>query len=313
MNDTVTASENGALLHTQHKNHPTHFADTSYAQQLVDNLSRRNRNLAFSGLALLLISVGLAVATTLFYQQQEFTSQAWKSRGRINRLQQTTITELQHQLSLSRRTLKQQQNKSTSQINIARQMAQTINKNEQLKKINQLLSSKIEKLHTQNKSLQKSTSALAEQNKVLQNQITTTRKKLTQTVKSQKNHSDILSQLTQKLTLIKQTQVTLKNQNSALKQEVSNRKSAFDALAKRNQNYQNQIQTYEQETMVYKQKFQDVNSKYMSTKEQLNASNSELTSLRKDYKSLQRSLHQLVGGGQNNNPNATAPSVNNLQ
>jgi len=299
MNDTVSSPENGTLLDTQRKNHPVHFSDTSYAQQLIDNLSRRNRNLAFSGFALLLISVGLAVATALFYQQQAFTSQAWKSRGQTNRLQQTTINDLQHRLSLSSQILKQQQSKNTSQANIAKKMTYTVNKNEQLKKTNQLLSSKLEKLQAQNK--------------VLQDQITNTHEELTQTVKSQKNYSDTLSQLSKKLKRIKQAQALLKNQNSALKQEVFNRKSAFDALAKRNQDYQNQIQILEQKTMVYKQKFQDVNSKYMSAKEQLDASGSELTSLRKDYKSLQKSLHQLVGGEQNNNPGSPAPDINNLQ
>ncbi|WP_250657502.1 hypothetical protein [Alkalimarinus coralli] len=248
-----------------------------YVQQLIDVLQKRNRFMGVMLALLVLVTIAAAFGAFKFYLDKQSAIQNISSLQDEEGERKQTIQTLQQKfddLQSKHSELKEvndnrekQLDASSSKLITAQQMVEALKTNLDLVKA---------------------------QNKQLEHENTIIRSALDTTAAGKEK---TLSLIDEKERLMKKQMEQLKfnqQQNVALKQEVENRKNAFEALSKRYQNIKGDIFSLEQTLDQSNQQLVSKNKELKRLQTQSVKQQSEINRLKKEYESLKASLRSAV-------------------
>jgi chromosome segregation ATPase len=296
--DNPIAKDN-AVLEARLDTTASQMSDNHYAQQLINLLNNRTRFLSISSVILLLFAVGFGVAALMIYQQKQFTQQAWKTAEIARKELQSQVVQLQQQAA-----------KASSQLDSQKQTVSSIQSSLSLQ-VDKLKATNNDLL-AQNTALSNEVKDLTNKNSQLQVQLTNAAQKLDNAISSQNTNATMLNGLRTRLDTLKANQSGWDKQKQRMENEINNRKSAFEALARRNQSLQDQLQAEQLSTQKYKQQYDAQQEDYSNQKnlvddlqQRLQGAQQQIDQLQKDKDALNRSLKELVGGSPTPSPSAS--------
>lgn len=299
-----------------------------YITQLIDLLQKKNRNLTISLVVILLIAIATGfVGFKYFYDNQNLAKNLVKAKSQqsetstqlsdtIDKLSAAQVDKLNTQ-----RLIKENLAAHTALTNeeTAKEIEETKDTATLLALTSKILTSAESKIDSLEQDKSDMADALAKSNndnrllrssyKALQSSISEKSAELATTIEmidSVNSEKDqVLKQLRQQLEMFK-------SENVSLQKDISKRRSAFDALAKRYQETKAAREISLNEADRLKRNLASKQSELVSSQARLNATQKDLGSLQQRYSELETSLKaitQPMRGSSASRPSETSPNI----